>query len=346
MKQRCWRLLIADSGSKKQEKVKGKRLRAGDDERRQVTGMVKVRVPATTANMGPGFDTIGMALRLYNYMEMKESRHGLKIEVLGQDGADIPLDQRNVVYQAARQVFKLVNYFPKGLSIHQTINIPTSRGMGSSASAIVGGLVAANQLVGNKLSRDELLQMAANFEGHPDNVAPAMLGGIVVSAKLDDQQIYRRIDPLEDMDIVLAIPQFSLSTKVARNILPKQVPINDAVFNVSRASLLVWALVEKDYDLLGQMMDDKLHQPYRLDLVPGMHDVFAAAKEQGALAVALSGAGPTVIAFVNNKNKIKGIGDSMKQAFSQAGVVCNIKYLTACPKGVEIQHKGEWTSCW
>ena len=308
--------------------------------------MVKVRVPATTANMGPGFDTIGMALRLYNYLEMKESRQGLKIEALGQDAGYIPLDQRNVVYQAAKQVFKVVGYFPKGLSIRQTINIPTSRGMGSSASAIVGGLVAANQLVGNKLSKDKLLQMAAKFEGHPDNVAPAMLGGIVVSANLDDQQIYRRIDPPKDIDIVLAVPQFSLSTRVARDILPEQVPINDAVFNVGRASLLVLALIEKDYDLLGQMMDDKLHQPYRLNLVPGMQDVFAAAKEQGALAVALSGAGPTVIAFVNNKNKIKVIGDSMKQAFSQAGVACSLQYLTACPKGVEIQHKGEWTSCW
>jgi len=145
--------------------------------------------------MGPGFDTIGMALRLYNYLEMKESRQGLKIEALGQDAGYIPLDQRNVVYQAAKQVFKVVGYFPKGLSIRQTINIPTSRGMGSSASAIVGGLVAANQLIGNKLSKDKLLQMAAKFEGHPDNVAPAMLGGIVVSANLDDQQIYRRIDP-------------------------------------------------------------------------------------------------------------------------------------------------------
>ncbi|MBO8168368.1 MAG: homoserine kinase [Thermoanaerobacteraceae bacterium] len=308
--------------------------------------MVRVRVPATTANMGPGFDTIGMALKLYNYLEMEEISGGLQIEITGEeDSGDIPRDERNIVYQAAERVFAKTGYRPAGLTIRQEINIPAARGMGSSAAAIVGGLIAANWLSGNKLSADELLHMAVAMEGHPDNVAPAMLGGVVVSALMDEKLFYRYIAPPEDLELVVAVPEFQLSTRVARDILPLNVPVQDAVFNVSRASLLVLALVQKDYELLGQMMDDKLHQPYRLNLVPGMQDVFAAARDNGALAVALSGAGPTLIAFVKDKDKLRDVGDSMRQAFLQAGVTCSIKYLSACPAGAEVELEGEWVTC-
>ncbi len=309
--------------------------------------MVRVRVPATTANMGPGFDTIGMALKLYNYLVMEElPGGGLVIDIAADGSEHIPRDETNVVYQAACRVFARVGFKPAGLKISQENHIPASRGMGSSAAAIVAGLVAANELAGGKLQVPELLQLAAAMEGHPDNVAPAMLGGVVVSAVLDEQLFYRRIEPPQNLHMVVAVPDFTLSTSLARDVLPLLVPVKDAVFNVSRASLLVLALIQEDYQLLGRMMDDKLHQPYRVDLIPGMQAVFDAAKNEGALAVALSGAGPTLIAFVTDKTKMEPVGTSMRHAFSEVGVTCNIKYLAASPTGVQVERRGEWETCW
>ncbi|WP_366922333.1 homoserine kinase [Metallumcola ferriviriculae] len=307
--------------------------------------MVRVRVPATTANMGPGFDTIGMALELYNYLEMDVIPSGLEFDISGEGSESIPRDETNVVYQAAVRVFEKNGDEPTGLKIKQENQIPASRGMGSSAAAIVAGMVAANELAGGKLTEGQLLELAVAMEGHPDNVAPAMLGGVVVSAVLDERLFYRKIKPPQQLSMVLAVPDFTLSTSIARDVLPLNVPVKDAVFNVSRASLLVLALIQEDYQLLGQMMDDKLHQPYRVNLVPGMQAVFDAAKRSGALAVALSGAGPALVAFVTDKDKCKLVGQSMRQAFSQVGVNCDTRHLAASPTGAQIERKGEWVEC-
>ncbi len=293
--------------------------------------MIRVQVPATTANMGPGFDCLGMALKLYNYVEMEALDSGFSIEVEGDGAERIPRDKGNIVYVAAERVFKLAQRRPAGLRIKLTNNIPLARGLGSSAAAIVGGLIAANQLVGGVLGEKELLNLATAIEGHPDNVAPAFLGGIVVSAKDEDDIKYLKIQPPVALKCVVAIPDFQLTTKAAREVLPKNVSMTDAVFNVSRAALLVGALLREDFSLLSTGFDDRLHQPYRSNLVPGMKKVFAATKLAGAKGVALSGAGPTLIAFCTENANL--IAQVMKDTFAANGVRAKVMELEPNPVG-------------
>ncbi|PKM82550.1 MAG: homoserine kinase [Firmicutes bacterium HGW-Firmicutes-14] len=293
--------------------------------------MVRVQVPATTANMGPGFDTLGMALKLYNIVEMEEAGLNLYIDVEGDGAERIPRGRSNIVYVAAARVFQITGYEPRGLRIKITNNIPLARGLGSSASAIIGGLVAANILSGNKLTENELLNLAANIEGHPDNVAPALLGGIVVTVKDDDEIQFVKIEPPAKLRCVVAIPDFPLQTKAAREVLPQAVTISDAVFNISRTALLVAALMKQDFNLLTVAMDDKIHQPYRSNLVPGMKKVFAAARLAGARGVALSGAGPTLIAFCDENTGF--IAKVMKETFSQSGLQVKVLELEPNPVG-------------
>lgn len=284
--------------------------------------MIRVQVPATTANMGPGFDTIGMALDIYNSVEMDEIETGLVIECLGFGEKEIPKDESNTVYQAALKVFDTVKFKPKGIKIRLDSKIPLSSGLGSSAAAIVGGLVAANALSGYKLKESELLNLAAEIEGHPDNVAPALLGGIVISTMNERQVIYSQITAPPSLNCVVAIPEYALATKTSREVLPKEVAFKDAVFNISRVSLLVVALQQGNLDLLSLAMDDKIHQPYRCKLIPGMEKVFSVAKKAGAKSVALSGAGPTLIAFTSG-NEVE-IMDAIKNTFDEESVKVNL----------------------
>jgi len=232
--------------------------------------------------MGPGFDTLGMALKLYNIVEFEEVGFGLQIEAEGDSLEKIPRDQSNIVYVAASRLFRQVGYKPKGLKIKIINNIPLGRGLGSSASAIVGGLVAANIHSGSKLNEKELVNLAADIEGHPDNVVPALVGGVVIAAKADGEVKYTKIEPPPRLKCVVAIPDFVLPTKMAREVLPQSVSMSDAVYNIGRTALLVAAFIKQDMTLLSAAMDDRIHQPYRANLVPGMKRVFAAAKLAGA----------------------------------------------------------------
>jgi len=287
--------------------------------------MIRVQVPATTANLGPGFDCLGMALKLYNYVEMKQLDNGLVIEIQG-DGIDtIPTNEQNIVYMAAQKVFNKVGAQPTGLKIRLTNNIPTCRGLGSSAAAIVGGVLAANILVGNKLGPKELLEIATEMEGHPDNVAPALMGGIVVSATIEGEIQTIKIAPPTELKTIVAVPDFQLSTKRAREVLPSQITMQDAVFNISHVALLVAALCQGKLDKIGYAMEDRLHQSYRSALVPGMKKVLAAARLAGAKGVVLSGAGPTLIAFTDKSVDL--IAQVMKDTFRQAGVRTKVMVL-------------------
>lgn len=297
--------------------------------------MVMVRVPATSANLGPGFDTIGMALELYNYVEMRERPGGLRITVSGHGANSIPVDEHNIVYRTATKVFQMADYDPEGLDIRLENYVPVGKGLGSSAAALVGGAVAANALAGFPFSREELLDLVNSIEGHPDNVAPALLGKMVVAVQgQGGKVIQREIIPPPELQAVVAIPHFTVPTKKARDILPRQVPVADAVFNISRVSLLVLAMATGDLELFGQMMDDRLHQPYRTKLVPGMEDVFQRARGAGALGVALSGAGPTVIAFATDG--LQAIGEAMEKAFQAYGVRSTIMTLKPCLSGAQV----------
>lgn len=295
--------------------------------------MVRVKVPATSANLGPGFDTLGMALDLYNYVELDVKGEQLVIEVEGEGVDDIPLDQANIVYQAANRVFTQVDFNPVGLYLKLINNIPVARGLGSSAAAIVGGIVAANQVSGNNLSADELLKIATEFEGHPDNVAPAIFGGIIVSTEVEGEILWQKINPQEHLKLVIAIPDFTLSTKLSRQVLPEKIAFSDAVFNVGRVGMVIMALSRGDFKLLAKVMDDKLHQPYRNQLVPGMIEVLKKVKDFG-YPIALSGAGPTLIAFCNNDED--EIGNIMADTFNSFGVSSNIKVLSSNITGAQI----------
>ncbi|VAW43128.1 Homoserine kinase [hydrothermal vent metagenome] len=258
---------------------------------------VTVTIPATSANLGPGFDCLGLALALYNKITFTAvSAPTLIIEISGIDAAKLPTDESNLVYQSACRVFDLLGKRPSGLHIQQENNILVGSGLGSSATAVLGGLLAANALVDGSLSQSEILEMATALEGHPDNVAPALFGGLVLGL-MDGETVHIEQLPIAQQQVAVILPDFELSTRAARAALPAQISRQDAVFNASRLGLLIRALETAAYAKLPLAMQDKLHQPYRLPLIPGMGDAFKAAYAAGAAGVALSGAGPSLIAF-------------------------------------------------
>ena len=293
--------------------------------------MIRVQVPATTANLGPGFDCLGMALELYNMVEMIPTSRGLTIEITGEGAADVPRDERNLVYQAAQRVFHQLGYSPAGLKLRLSNQIPVARGLGSSTSAIVGGVIAANLLAGGRLSVKDIITLSSSIEGHPDNVAPAVLGGIVVSVQAEGEVKFLKIQPPQNLKGVVAVPDFTLTTKTFREALPTQVAFQDAAFNVGRVALLVAALQQGDLGLLGTAMEDRLHQSFRSSLIPGFKKVLAAAKLAGARGVTLSGAGPTVIAFADSNFDL--IARVMGDTFRQNGVKSKVMVLKPSPVG-------------
>lgn len=298
---------------------------------------IKVLVPGTSANCGPGFDTIGVACTIYNELSLTLKKEpGLQIDIEGEGAANIPCDTRNIVWRSIQHILnkaKLEDTY-KGAYIHMLNRIPLSRGLGSSAAAIVAGLKAANVLIGNRYSRRELLQMATEIEGHPDNVAPAIFGGFTISVMTNGKTECFSFIPKVSMKLVVAVPDFPLSTRAARNVLPKTVPMQDAVFNVSRAALMIAALCKGNPQFLRNAFDDALHQPYRAKLIPGMQDVFKAARAAGAIGASLSGAGPCLIAFALEKPE--QIGEAMVQAFQKNKISARYLVLEIDPRGVHI----------
>ena len=263
---------------------------------------VKVRVPATSANLGPGFDCLGIALNLYNRLEAHEDDR-LRVEVEG-DGAEyIPADDSNLTVQALRRVYDVAGRPYRGFFLRQINGIPLSRGLGSSAAAIVGGVLAANALLGSPLDKQELLRIACAIEGHPDNVTPCLFGGLTASALDGGRVHFVRTLPAPRLSFAAMVPEFDLPTKKARQALPECYVKADAVHNVGRAVLMYAALEQGIGYVLKAAGDDRLHQPYRKSLIPGWDDVNAAACDAGALTVFLSGAGPTVMAVYEKQDE-------------------------------------------
>ena len=282
---------------------------------------VKVRVPGTSANCGPGFDCLGVACTIYNELELtllEEER--LDIEITGDGAENIPVDERNIVWRSIQKLLeragKAQEY--KGAIIRMDNGVPLSRGLGSSATAIVGGLKAANECLGNPFTNRDLLQMATEIEGHPDNVAPAIFGGFTISIVRNGKPECFSLMPKLPLKLVVTVPDFFLPTKAARAVLPAEVPMKDAVFNIGRAAMLTAALCKGNKSFLRSVFDDALHQPYRAKLIPGMYDVFKAARAAGALGASMSGAGPCLIAFtVENAG---AVGMAMRDAFARNNV--------------------------
>lgn len=258
--------------------------------------MLKIRVPATSANIGPGFDSLGLALKLYNLVYMEENE-GPDIATL--DGTVVPLDEENLIYKSAKFFYDLCGRPFPGLKIRQENNIPMTRGLGSSSACIVAGIVGANALLGEPLKKDDLVNLAAVLEGHPDNSTPAILGGLT-TAVLQENRVYSVKVPVSGrIKFAAFIPDFELKTEVSRAALPTEVSHKDAVFNVSRAALMTAALFSGSLDNLRIAVEDKLHQPYRMQFIPGAEDIFELAMRYGAYGAYISGAGPTLMGIVN-----------------------------------------------
>ncbi len=298
---------------------------------------VCVRTPASTANLGPGFDTLGMALDLHAWIEMSFSAQS-HIQLIGEQLHGVEATKSNLIYQSAQQVFAQAGADHPEIDISVYSEIPLARGLGSSASAIVGGMVAANELLGCPLSQDQIFQLAVKAENHPDNVGASLFGGSVVASWDGVRAEAVRIEPDPRLEALVVVPEFHLPTEKARHILPQQVSMRDAVFNTSHASLLVAALIAGDLGKIGYAMRDALHQPYRAPLIPGMNEILDHACDHGALGVALSGAGPSLLALVDGKARPdrRALETFMLNALEQAGIQARAMWMKPSPAGVRV----------
>jgi len=247
--------------------------------------VLEISVKATTANLGPGFDCLGLALDIENKVRFIESDMDF-------------FDKNNMIYQAAKRIFDLSGKTMPPIKIEQEINIPICRGLGSSAACIAAGCMAGNILSGAKMSLDELIEIGTEIEGHPDNIVPAFLGGFTVSIREGKKVVYFRKEAHKGFKYAVMYPEYTLPTVEARKVLPKEISLADGVFNISRASLFTAAMITGDGELLKYACKDKLHQPYRKNLVPGFDEIIDKTQSLDALASFLSGAGPTIIAIL------------------------------------------------
>ena len=254
--------------------------------------MIKIRIPASTANLGSGFDSLGIALDLYNYVEIDFSD---RCEISSKDGSEIPTGENNLIYVSAKKVFEKAGKNFTGLKIIEENNVPFARGLGSSSACIIGGVFGANELIGKPFSKDRLLDIAAEIEGHPDNVSPALLGGLTVNVMEGNRVHYVKSEIPEELVFAAFVPPFELKTEDARKVMPKEVSMKDAVYNLSRSSLAAASFLSGKYENLKIAFEDKLHQPYRLPLIPGGFEIIEKSYEKGALAAYISGAGSTMM---------------------------------------------------
>lgn len=302
---------------------------------------VRIKVPGSTANLGPGFDTLGMALSLYAWIELKRDDR-TTFQLYGDEMNGIPEDKSNLIYKVAQMVFDEAGISVPELAISMYSDIPLTRGLGSSASAIVGALAAANELIGSPLPSSKLFDMATNLEKHPDNVGASLFGGIIAAAWDGNHADYVRIEPPANLECLVVIPDFQLSTAKAREALPKQLSLSDAVYNISRSSLMTAALASGRLDLIGAAMQDRIHQPYRAALVPGMAEILKEATKHGALGIALSGAGPSLIALITRgDDRTEGLRSYLIETMKNEGISASSLLLQPDTEGVQaLDHQG------
>lgn len=300
---------------------------------RQVT----VRVPATSANLGPGFDSIGIALELFNTVSIEASdEFGVRLSGEGEDV--LSQGQDNLVYQGVLAVYEKLRRSVPPLRLSCENWVPLARGLGSSSAALVAGLVAGNEFCGHPLSTQALLHIATQMEGHPDNVTPALFGGLQVAAMNHGRVEHISVPLAADLRIVVFVPNFPMLTSEARDILPRHVSRADAVFNVSRASLLIAAMATGSIGHLRMAMEDALHQPYRRKLFPAMDEIIEASVEAGAAGAALSGAGSSILAFtLGGEDRV---AEAMMQAGARAGVEGRTIVTRVCYSGAQIIERG------
>ncbi|HEY7141744.1 MAG TPA: homoserine kinase [Methylomirabilota bacterium] len=297
---------------------------------------VRVIVPASSANFGPGFDVLAIALALHNVAELAEA-DGLTVEVEGEGAASLPRDDRNVVVRGARLVYEAAGRHFRGLAVRQRNRIPPGRGLGSSASAWLAGILGANALLGDPLGPDAMMELAVGQEGHPDNLGASLHGGLAVTCWDGETRAVVSVPVPAGAEFAVLVPDFEASTAAARAALPVSYSRPDAVYNLARAALLVAGWSQARWDLVGQAMSDRMHQPYRARaMFPWLDGVLAAARGAGALGAALSGAGPSVLGLAP-PGKGATVARAMTAALASAGHSGQGHVLDADARGAQVE---------
>ncbi len=305
--------------------------------------LIQVIAPATTANLGPGYDCLGLALDLWNRLEVNSlpvtgSKEDLgdtpRVEIVGEGSEELETTEENLVYRAMEFLFREADQEMPPVRLKCYNDIPLARGLGSSAAAIAGGLVAANAICSQDFSGNDLLEMAATIEGHPDNVAAAVLGGLQLVVSDEDRLYTAAISIPADLTAVLFIPELRIATTDARSVLPEKVSVADAVHNMSRTALLVAGMAANKPEYFGIATEDRLHQPYRESLFPAMKLLFRAALDAGALGAFLSGSGSTVLALT--KGREMTVAYEMAEAAKQAGVAGRVHITRPTEQGAHL----------
>ena len=298
---------------------------------------VNISVPATTANLGVGFDCIGTALTMANEFQFTTVETDVKLEIAveGEEAHKVGTDETNLIYQSFLRLYQKIKQAPPNVKIRIKLGVPLARGLGSSATAIVGGLLGANNLAGNPLSQDEVMNMAIAIEGHPDNVVPALLGNCQLSIAEGNKWQICSIPWHQEIIPLVAIPDFELSTEEARSVLPNSYSRSDAIFNISRMGLLLRALATNNPEWLTTALADKIHQPYRQKLIIGYDKLHLAAISAGAYGMVISGAGPTLLSLANASN-VERVARAMSQTWSELGIDAQVKALSVDTIGAKV----------
>ncbi len=301
----------------------------------------EIRVPATSANLGPGFDGLGLAVNLYNQFEISLSSDGIN-RIEGEGSSKGVRGPDNLFFRAFKNLFEKSGAQAPLLHVRVRGNVPMARGLGSSSTAIVAGILAANHLAGKRAGRkrglyemDQLLLAATREEGHPDNVVPALLGGLVASVQTSDRVIVHCAMPHPKWRLAMFIPDYPLKTKKARRAIPKTIPHADAVYNLTRTPLVMDCLIKGRKDDLGAVLSDRLHEPYRKKLIPGFEEITDAARKAGASAAYLSGAGPILAAFCWGESLARKVTAAMSQAANRIDVGGNGMVLKPVKDGAK-----------
>lgn len=305
-------------------------------ETKNSTSTITVTVPATTANLGPGFDCIGAALTLYNRFKFSTleatEKEVVKIIVTGEEADRVNTDESNLAYQSFAKLYQHLGKTPPPVEIEIDLAVPLARGLGSSATAIAGGLIGANYLAGTPLDLVEVMKIAIAIEGHPDNVVPAFLGGCRLAATSAEDWEICDIPWHENIVPIVAIPDFELSTAEARRVLPTEYSRADAIFNTAHLGLLVRGLESHQGDWLKAALQDRIHQPYRQALIKGYDAVQAAALASGAYGMVISGAGPTLLALADTTSA-PDVAVAMAAAWQKEGVKAKVLTLSIDTQG-------------
>lgn len=297
--------------------------------------MVKVRVPATTANLGPGYDTLGMAVAMFLEVEFELSQGRSTVHAAGLDSQQLSLAvEDHLIFQSVDFVYKQAGQPRPPLHLFIQNGIPVGKGLGSSAAAIAAGMLGANVLLGQPFTRQQLINWAVQREGHADNVVPAFLGGLTVNLINGKEVFYEKVSLPPNLQLVILVPNFTLATQKSRSVLPAEIPLEQAVAAMQRSCLLVAGLAQGRLDHLRWTMDDRLIQPLRKQFVPGFDQVLAAARKAGAIGAVMSGAGPSIIAFA--QDNIDDIGFAMLEAFQHSGNEGKIFYPAPCAIGAQV----------